>query len=91
MDDLLIINTDQVSVKDFNADHSIQLWWKSKTRRLNQQPRKKYRKKTTSAAASTSTSTVSEGHSMEGDTSDGSAEESSDNLLLEDWDNWIDY
>lgn len=45
LDDVLAINIDKVSVEDFRADHSIELWWKAKTRRPNQQKRKMYRKK----------------------------------------------
>ena len=41
LDDLLVLNTDRVALKDFNPDHSISLWWSDKTRRPNQQPRKK--------------------------------------------------
>ena len=36
LEDLLFINTDQVSVKNFNPDQSIDLWWQTKTRRLSQ-------------------------------------------------------
>jgi len=45
LDDLLAINVDKVNAEDFNADHSIQLWWKTKTRHPNPQPRNMYRKK----------------------------------------------
>ncbi len=40
LDDLLAINVDNVMVKDFNADSSIELWWKAKSRRPNQHARK---------------------------------------------------
>uniref|UniRef100_A0A1X7UFM9 HAT C-terminal dimerisation domain-containing protein n=1 Tax=Amphimedon queenslandica TaxID=400682 RepID=A0A1X7UFM9_AMPQE len=42
LDDLLALNTDPISLKNFNPDHSIQLWWNDKVRRPNQRPRKKY-------------------------------------------------
>ena len=35
---------EKVNVEDFKADDSIELWWKAKTRRPNQQQRKEYRK-----------------------------------------------
>ena len=76
LDDLLAINVDQVKVDDFQADHSIELWWKAKTRRPNQQARKTYRKKQEDQDASTSTS----------DTDPVSTE--SDHIL-EDWDRWM--
>ncbi len=45
LDDLLTINIDKINIEDFRPDHSIDLWWKAKTRRPNQQPRKKYKKR----------------------------------------------
>ena len=43
--DLLTINIDKTDVKDFTADQSIDLWWKAKSRRPNQRPRKQYKKR----------------------------------------------
>ncbi len=40
LDDLLAINVDNVMIKDFNADSSIELWWNAKSRRPNQHARK---------------------------------------------------
>ena len=45
LDDLLIINVEKVNIADFKADDSIELWWKVKTQRPNQQQRKEYKKK----------------------------------------------
>ena len=73
--DLLIINVDKVNVEHFQADHSIELWWKAKTRRPNQQPRKTYRKK--------------QSGDHEDTTSSDTDSESGDNHL-EDWDSWMD-
>ena len=42
LDDLLVLNTDRVHLKDFNPDCSISLWWSDKVRRPNQWPRKEY-------------------------------------------------
>ena len=42
LDDLLVLNTDRVPLKDFNPDRSISLWWSDKVRRPNQRPRKQY-------------------------------------------------
>lgn len=39
LDDLLVINVEKMSMEDFNPDDSIELWWKAKTRRLNQKKR----------------------------------------------------
>ena len=50
LDDLLVLNTDCVSLKEFSPDHSIHMWWNAKTRRPNQQPRKEYKKHSTEAA-----------------------------------------
>ena len=75
LDDLLAINIDGVSVEDFDADHSIILWWKSKTRRPNQQPRKTYKR---------SRCEDQDIHSST-DTDSGSSDD-----VLRDWDNWID-
>ena len=44
LDDLLVLNTDRIPLKDFNPDHNISLWSSEKTRRPNQGPRKKYSK-----------------------------------------------
>ena len=38
LDDLLVLNTDRIPLKDFNLDHSISLWSSEKTRRPNQGP-----------------------------------------------------
>ena len=44
LDDLLVLNTDRIPLKDFNPDRSITMWWKAKTRRPNQHQRKEYKK-----------------------------------------------
>ena len=44
LDDLLTLNTNPCSLKDFNPDKSLRLWWEDKTRRSNQQPCKDYAK-----------------------------------------------
>jgi len=72
--DLLMLNTDGVSMDNFNPDSSIDLWWKAKTRRPDQKKRKKYKKRTTSQAE------------VETESSD----QSDDTFLLDDWDNWLD-
>ena len=43
--DLITINSDCLPLHSFNADRSIELWWKAKTRRVNQQPRQPYKKR----------------------------------------------
>ena len=76
LNDLLVLNTDCVSLKDFSPDHSIHMWWNAKTRRPNQQPRKQYRRHSTEAA-----------NSEDSHASDSDAE--TDNLPLDDWDEWM--
>ena len=44
LDDLLVLNTDLIPLKNFNPDPSITMWWKAKTRRPNQRQRKEYKK-----------------------------------------------
>ncbi len=73
-------------MKDFNADHSIQLWWRSTT---NAHIRKKYkraaRQPTATSLLTPSTSVpVSEGEDDDNTYSDCSTE-SSENLPLDDW------
>ena len=45
LDDLLVLNTDLIPLKNFNPDPSITMWWKAKTRQPNQRQRKEYKKK----------------------------------------------
>ncbi len=45
LDDLLVLNTDRVPLKEFKPDCSIHMWWKGKTRRPNQHTTKEYKKK----------------------------------------------
>lgn len=43
LDDLLLLLSNKVSLKDFNPDRSIDLWWSAKRRRLTQKERKQYK------------------------------------------------
>ena len=79
LDDLLVINVEKVSVEDFNPDDSIEIWWKAKTQRPNQE-RKKYRKNETHVSAATTTSCDM----------DGSDSSDSSQVDLLDWDCWLD-
>ena len=54
LDDLLVLNSDKISIRNFNPDHSIDRWWEAKTRRPHQKSRKKYAKRY-SGNSSTST------------------------------------
>ena len=76
LDDLLVINVKKVNVEDYKADDSIELWWKAKTRRLNQQQRKEYRKK--------------QGGIQDTQSSSDTNSDSSDTDILQDWDSWMD-
>ena len=44
IDDLLLLNSSKIPLTIFNADQAINLWWTDKTRRPNQNPRKKSKK-----------------------------------------------
>ena len=43
LDELLRLNTDVIPLANFDANPSINLWWKEKRRRVNQHPRKSYK------------------------------------------------
>ena len=78
LDDLLVINVDEVNIEQFKADHSIDLWWKSKTRCPNQTARKVYEeRKEVQGTSSTS---------IDSDSSDSP----SDSDILGEWDHWMD-
>ena len=76
LDDLLVINVEKVNAEDFKADDSIELWWKAKTQRPNQQQRKEYRKK--------------QGEIQDTHNSSDTDSDSTDTDILEDWDSWMD-
>ena len=78
LDDLLILNADRVPLQDFNPGAEIDLWWKSKTRRLNQLPRKQYAKHQDAAK-----------NNREIETDHESEDEAGESVLLNDWDEWL--
>ena len=41
----LMLNTNVISMENFNPDPCIELWWQAKTRRPDQKNRKEYKKK----------------------------------------------
>ena len=43
LDDLLIMNSPRIPIKNFNPDPSIDPWWSAKARRPFQKERKEYR------------------------------------------------
>jgi len=47
LNDLLEVNTEGPTLKDFSADVAVDLWWTdcSSGRRVNQKPRKNYRRR----------------------------------------------
>ena len=45
LDDLLRLNTDVIPLANFDANPSIDLWWKEKKWRINQHPREAYKKR----------------------------------------------
>ena len=44
LSDLLVVNADKSSLKEFSPDSAIDLWWNAKTRRPTQGPRASYKK-----------------------------------------------
>ena len=85
LDDLLVLNTDVVPLKEFNPDHSIDLWWSASTRRPYQQPRKAYVKHfSTSSNPSSSDTTGNDDTDI-----DSQTDTDNDGETLEDWDQWI--
>ena len=44
LDDLPVLNTDKMSLQEFNPDPNLDLWWDVKTIRPNQKPRREYKK-----------------------------------------------
>ena len=80
--DLITINSDCLHWKISNADRSIELCWKAKTRRVNQQPRQPYKKRCSTRNRSCSSSSVL----TDEEESESEADKST---LLEDWANWL--
>ena len=84
LDDLLMVSTEGVPLKDFSSDHAIDLWWKDKVRRPSQKPRKQYAKR--------SGTETGEGSQERGTQSDSDSESDSEDApnMLDDWDAWMD-
>jgi len=59
LDDLLMLNTEAVSLSQFNPDKSIDMWWKATKRCLNQLQRKNYARSHSSSISTTSSSSDS--------------------------------
>ena len=85
LDDLLRLSETGVPVKEFNPDHSIDLWWQNKVRRPNQKQKAPYKKQKT--CIDTDASTCSASTELTETDSDSDAESES---LLESWDSWVD-
>ena len=83
LDDLLLLTSDSVPLKNFCPDDAIDLWWKDKVRRPHQRSRKWYKKRTPSNDLPVDDST--------GSSSQCESEEDSDDGtdLLGDWDDWM--
>ena len=79
LDDLLLLNSDHVSLTEFNPDQNIKLWWNAKNRRPNQNPRREYRKR-----SATSSSDLDETSSV--DSLDIGSLDTGNSLVLDDWD-----
>ena len=85
LDDLLLLTTDSVLLREFCPDGAIDLWWKDKVRRPNQSKKKQYKKRTRSLPTDESTVSSSESET------EAESEEDSDaqSDLLADWDEWM--
>ena len=82
LDDLLLLTSDSVPLKDFCPDDAIDLWWRDKVRRPHQSSRKRYKKRTPSSDVAVNESTDSSQCESEEDSDD-------DTDLLGDWDDWM--
>ena len=85
LDDLLLLTSDSIPLKNFCPDDAIDLWWKDKVRRPHQRSRKQYKKRTPSTSSDL---TVNE--STDSSSQCESEEDSDDGTdLLGDWDDWM--
>ena len=80
LNDLLALNTDSDSMKYFNPDAGIELWWHAKLRRPDQKKRKDYAKR----MAKSKDVMV-----LDSDSDDGQTDSDHDEFLLDDWDEWM--
>ena len=79
LNDLLALNTDSDSMKDFNSDSSIQLWWHAKLRRPDQKMRKEYAKRMTKSDIMV----------LDSENDDDGQTDTDNEFLLDDWDEWM--
>ena len=80
LNDLLALNTDSDSIKDFSPDSNIQLWWDTKLRRPDQKKQKEYVKR----MAKSEDVMV-----LDSDNDDDGQTDSDNEFLLDDWDEWM--
>ena len=77
LDHLLLLTLNEVPLNRFSPDTAIDLWWRDKQRRPNQQKRKKYKQRNPNSA------------SPQVETSSSASEEGDHHNLLSDWDSWM--
>ena len=80
LNDLLALNTDSDSMKDFNPDSSIQLWWHAKLRRPDQKMQKEYAKRMTKSK---------DIMVLDSENDDDGQTDTDNEFLLDDWDEWM--
>ena len=80
LNDLLALNTDSDSMKDFNPDSSIQLWWHAKLRRPDQKMQKEYAKRMTKSK---------DIMVLDSENDDDGQTDTDNEFLLNDWDEWM--
>ena len=83
LDDLLLLTSDSVPLKDFCPDDAINFWWKDKVCQPQQSTRRLYKKRTPSSNLPVDESTGSSSQSESEENSDD------DTDLLGDWDDWM--
>ena len=85
LDDLLLLSSDCVPLKDFNPDNAIDLWWKDRVRRPHQSSRRVYTKRALSSNLPDGEGTGSSSQTESEENSD----DNTDGDLLGDWDDWM--
>lgn len=86
LDDLLVLNTDRIPLKEFDPDRSIKLWWNSKKRRVNQGPRKEHQRKYRDQECDNSSSDDSQSLLIDSQSLESLNSEVGNSVLLDDWD-----
>ena len=98
LDDLLMITSARVPLREFSPDEAVDLWWIDRARRPNQKSRKPYRKHKRTRKVQDASTTASTSNYIEILSSDSevaiqseSGSDSDESLnLLDEWDDWME-